>query len=309
MKIKVGTRGSQLALTQTNLVIKELQLLDPSLKVEVCVIKTKGDIILDQSLDKIGDKGLFVNEIEEQIRQGTIDFAIHSMKDLPTQETDEFFIIPVLEREEPGDVLITRHQIDSIRDLPVGAVIGTGSKRRNVQIKNLIPSVQIVPIRGNVETRIRKMLEQGMDGIILAAAGINRLRIQSSKEYRILPFSIEEMIPAPAQGVLACQILKENTKVISLIEQLIHRPTYHAATAERAFLAAVNGGCHLPLGAYLQMTEEKGVFYYLFGNEECASVTRDKVAFQFEENEEQVVDQLIELAVRCATRAVTEVQE
>lgn len=309
MKVKVGTRGSQLALTQTNLVIKELQLADPSIEVEICIIKTKGDLILDRSLDKIGDKGLFVDEIEDQLRRGNIDIAIHSMKDLPTQDTDEFMIIPVLEREEPGDVLITRHKIDSIRQLPTGSVIGTGSKRRSVQIQALIGDVTIAPIRGNVETRIRKMLEQGMDGIILAAAGINRLGIQSKDEYTILPFAIEDMIPAPAQGVLACQILKENTRVIALIEKLVHRPTLCAATVERTFLSAVNGGCHLPLGAYLDLKGTENRFYYLFGDESCTQIVKGSIVIAKSDSEESSFERLIELAIECAGKAMAEVQQ
>lgn len=174
LNIKIGTRGSKLAITQTKMVITAFKSVNPQINAEPVIIKTKGDLILDKSLDKIGDKGLFVAELEEQLRQGLIDMAIHSMKDLPTDDSDEFVILPVLSRADPRDVLVTKHNIISVHELPEHSVIGTGSKRRKVQIEKIIPNVQVVPIRGNVETRIRKMIEEGMDGTILAAVGLER---------------------------------------------------------------------------------------------------------------------------------------
>jgi porphobilinogen deaminase len=307
MVLKIGTRGSRLALTQTDLVIKELQLLDASIEVEIVIIKTKGDLIVDRSLDKIGDKGLFVDEIEEQLRQGNIDIAIHSMKDLPAQDTDEFIVLPVLKREDPRDVLVTRHKIHSIQELPSGSIIGTGSKRRKVQIQNLIPNVNVVPIRGNVETRIKKMFDQSMDGIILAAAGLNRLDIDSTNEFSVIPFDIEEMIPAPAQGVLACQVSKNNQKVVAMIEKLVHKPTLYSVIVERAFLTAVNGGCHLPLGAYLNYSETGGKFYYLYGNEDCDKVVKDSFEYESGMEKKICIDSLVEKAIQCASKAIMEV--
>lgn len=305
MNIKIGTRGSKLAMTQTNMAISKLISIDPQINAEPVIIKTKGDLIVDRSLDKIGDKGLFVAEIEDQLRQGMIDMAIHSMKDLPTEDSDEFTIFPVLNRADPRDVLVTKHKITSINELPKNCVIGTGSKRRKVQIEKLIPGVQIVSIRGNVETRINKMLKEDMDGTILAAAGLERLQITDSDTYKIIPFSVEEMIPAPAQGVLACQVRRNDSKIHSLVKKLVDYPTSLDTLVERSFLEAVEGGCHIPIGAYLEKNNKTISLHYLYGDEQCKNVVTDteEIAVVRAEIESKMMERLVRKAKQCAVAA------
>lgn len=307
MKIRIGTRGSRLAITQTNMVINQLLKIEPTLEIEAIIIKTKGDVILDKSLDKIGDKGIFVSEIEEQLKKDNIDLAIHSMKDLPTNTSEEFIVLPVLERVDHRDVLVTKHNVNSIEELPNNSVIGTGSKRREVQLKKLIPFVEVVPIRGNIETRIEKMFEENMDGIILAFAGIERLGLKNNTRYKIIPISHDKIIPAPAQGILACQINKKNKMIISLAEKLVHRPTYLAMLAERSFLKAVEGSCHLPLGAYLDQSEDKVKFNYLFGDVDCEKIISN--TYTFENSSIISEEELIKIANICADFAKIEVNK
>ena len=175
MKIVVGTRGSKLAVTQTNWVIDKLKEKHPSVEFEVKIIKTKGDLIQNVSLDKIGDKGLFVREIEQQLIDGEIDMAVHSMKDMPSSLPEGLKFASVPKREDQRDVLILKDGYNSLEDLPQGATIGTGSKRRKYQLLNHRPDLNIVSIRGNVDTRIRKIKDENLDGIVLAASGILRV--------------------------------------------------------------------------------------------------------------------------------------
>ncbi len=272
MRIRIGTRGSQLALAQTDLVISELKKYNPLLDTEIIIIKTTGDKILNISLDKIGDKGLFVKEIEEQLLNGQIDIAIHSMKDMPFSMPKNLELLPVLKREDPRDVLITTKKINSIDELPEDAIIATGSKRRAYQLKQLIPKVKIKPIRGNVGTRIQKMIDLGYDGTVLAAAGIKRLGIANNDNITIIPLSVKQMIPAPAQGIIAAQFVEDNKEIAELLNKIVDNETKQQCRCERIFLKEVNGGCHLPLGAYLHISSNKVEMYGLFGNEDGSKV-------------------------------------
>lgn len=307
MKIRIGTRGSRLALAQTNTVITALKKLNPAIEAEIIIIKTKGDLILDISLDKIGDKGLFVAEIEEQLRLGQIDMAIHSMKDLTTEESHQFKVIPVLKRADHRDVLVTKHNILSVQELPPNSIIGSGSKRRKTQLESLLPSVKIVAIRGNIESRIKKMLEQNMDGTILAAAGAQRLNLKDTAAYKIIPLTIQEVIPAPAQGVLACQIMNNNKRVLDLVKQLIDQPTFLATQAERAFLKAVNGGCHLPLGAYLESNSGNFKFHYLFGDDLCKNIIKGVHEFNIAPEQVNIEAIALDVAKQCARKALEKI--
>lgn len=274
MKITVGTRGSQLATTQTGMVIDAIKAVITDAEVDVKIIKTRGDIDLETSLNKMGNKGIFVGEIEQALLEGGIDIAIHSMKDMPTSDTEGLKLIPVMKREEPGDLLITKHRIDSYKSLPEAPVIGTGSKRRSYQLLELVADTVIKPIRGNVDTRIRKMLTQDFDAIVLANAGVNRLGIKSCDEFTIIPFTEEEIIPAPAQGILGLQIRRDRTDLESALKPLIDKDTALQAEAERQFLETVEGGCHMPVGAYLDIKGDKVIFTGVFGDEEGTVLKR-----------------------------------
>lgn len=253
MNYKVGTRGSRLALAQAEFVCSELKKAYPQHDFEINVISTKGDRIQNKPLNQIGDKGLFVKEIEEQLLTGTIQIAVHSMKDMPALPAPDLLFTKAWKREDPRDILILK-TASSLDTLPEGAVLGTGSKRREVQLKKLRPDLHIVDIRGNVDTRIRKMEEQGLDGIVLAAAGLHRLH---KKEWITQYLTIEEMIPAPAQGVLALEIRQEDKELLEMLNALSDKETSLAVKAERGFLQEMGADCHVPVGAVCQVLEDE----------------------------------------------------
>lgn len=271
MKVVVGTRGSKLALTQTKWVVRQLQAYHPEVTFDIKIIKTKGDKIQNIPLDKIGDKGLFVKEIEQQLLEGEIDLAVHSMKDMPSEVCEglRFTYTPL--REDARDVLILKHPIQSLSELPQGARIGTGSKRRKYQLLAKRPDLQIEPIRGNIDTRISKIETQNLEGIVLAAAGVKRLGRASEISY-YLPLDI--MVPAPAQGALALEIRKDDAYVYELVRPIEDFNSQMQITAERAFLEGVNGSCHLPIGAYATLRETKMHLMGLLGDEEGAKLVR-----------------------------------
>ena len=244
MKVVVGTRGSKLALTQTNWVIDQLKERNPQVEFEVKIIKTKGDLIQHLSLDKIGDKGLFVKEIEQQLLDKEIDIAVHSMKDMPSTLPAGLRFAGTPEREDPRDVLILKEGYKNIDDLPRGAKIGTGSKRRKYQLLKYRPDLEIVPIRGNIDTRIQKIKDENLDGIVLAAAGMIRAGMTEQISYY---FPVDLMVPAPAQGALAIEIRENDLEIESLVNSIKDEVTQVRVAAERGFLIGVNGSCHVPM--------------------------------------------------------------
>lgn len=265
MKIVVGTRGSKLALTQTNWVVNELKKNYPNVEFEIKVIKTKGDLIQNVSLDKIGDKGLFVKEIEQQLLDKGIDMAVHSMKDMPSSLPDGLKFASVPKREDPRDALILKDEYKSLDELPKGAVIGTGSKRRKYQLLKYRPDLNIVSIRGNIDTRIRKIDDENLDGVVLAASGLIRAGLDN-KISQYLP--VDVMIPAPAQGALALEIRDNDKDIEEIINCLKDDITKIQVEAERGFLDGVNGSCHIPMGAYCTVEDENINLVGLYGNEE-----------------------------------------
>lgn len=250
MKIVVGSRGSKLALTQSNWVINKLKEHRPDIDFELKVVKTKGDRIQNVALDKIGDKGLFVKEIETLLLEGKIDVAIHSMKDMPSELPQGLKFTYIPEREDPRDVIILKEGYNTIDDLPLGAIIASGSKRRKYQLLKYRPDLNIVPIRGNIETRINKIESENLDGTILALAGINRLGLINDIPYKVQPVSMDIILPAPAQGALAIEIREGNSEIDEVFACLSHKDTEITVSSERAFLKAVDGSCHIPIGAY-----------------------------------------------------------
>ena len=265
MKIIVGTRGSKLAVTQTNWTIDRLKEKNPGVEFETKIIKTKGDLIQHISLDKIGDKGLFVKEIEQQLIDGEIDMAVHSMKDMPSSLPEGLKFAHIPKREDPRDVLILKEGYKDLDSLPKGATIGTGSKRRKYQLLQARPDLNIVPIRGNVDTRISKIVTENLDGIVLAASGVHRVGLQECISY-YLPTDV--MLPAPAQGALAIEIRKDNIEVEKVVNSLMDETTEIQVAAERGFLDGIEGSCHIPIGAYCEVKDEKIVLTGLFGDEE-----------------------------------------
>jgi hydroxymethylbilane synthase len=245
-RIHIGTRGSQLALWQANWVKDTLTRHHPGIHVELTVIKTKGDKILDVPLAKVGGKGLFVKEIEEALLDGRIDLAVHSMKDMPSEIPEGLAIGAVPARENPKDALIAA-SASGLSGLPEGAVIGTSSLRRGSQILHIRPDLRIRPLRGNLDTRLRKLDTGGFDAIILAAAGIRRLGMAS----RITELLEEQvMLPAVGQGALCVEIRQNDPRVHGLIAPLEDRDTRCAVTAERSFLHRLEGGCQVPIAGH-----------------------------------------------------------
>ena len=270
MKIRVGTRGSNLALIQTNWAIDRLKEKFPEVEFEVKIIKTKGDKILHLSLDKIGDKGLFVKEIESQLLEGEIDLAVHSMKDMPAEVVEGLKFAAVPKREDPRDVIILREGLNSFDELPIGATIGTGSKRRKYQLLRKRPDLNIVPIRGNIETRISKIESENLDGIVLAASGV----IRADLEEKITEFlSVDLMIPAPAQGALALEIRENDEKLEKMIDAIRDEISQIQTDAERSYLAGIDGSCHIPMGAYCEVDGEKLTLTGIFGDEDGEKIT------------------------------------
>lgn len=265
MHYKIGSRGSKLALIQTKYVCEKLKKAYPEHTFEIVIVKTKGDKIQNQPLNQIGGKGLFVKEIEEKILNDELHMGVHSMKDMPAQPAEGLTFTKSWSREDPRDVLILREK-NSLEELPMGAVIGTGSKRRAYQLQKLRPDLQIVDIRGNVDTRLRKMEEQQMDGIVLAAAGLKRLGIEEKITQYL---SSAQMISAPAQGVLALEVRENNHELIAMLDAFCDEEMDLAVKAERAFLERMGGGCHMPVGAVCQKIDHENFrMEVMFGDEE-----------------------------------------
>ncbi|TCT14250.1 hydroxymethylbilane synthase [Natranaerovirga pectinivora] len=283
MKLIVGSRGSKLALAQTQWVIDQLKEHYRDLVVDIEVIKTKGDRIQNVSLNKIGGKGVFVKEIEAALLDGSIDFAVHSMKDMPSEIPEELVFAPSPIREDPRDVIVTKHLVNKVQDLPQGAVIGTGSKRRKFQLLEYRSDLKIVDIRGNIDTRINKMLTENLDGIVLAAAGINRLGFESCEAYRILPLDKEVVIPSPGQGILGIQVHVKRPEVLELFRSIAHYETNIQSFVERDFLKTLNGSCHVPIGAYCEIEDEDLIVRGIYGDEDGKKISKKVVKGSLED--------------------------
>ncbi len=245
-EIKIGTRASLLAITQSTMIKEMIEKQHPGTTVELVRIMTKGDKILDVPLAKVGGKGLFVKELEDALLDGRADLAVHSMKDVPTELPDGLHLGIVTERENPRDAFVSNKYADVLA-LPQGATVGTSSLRRKSQLACLRPDLVIEDLRGNVDTRLRKLDEGQYDAIILAAAGLNRL----SKSERITSL-IEpvQMLPAIGQGALGLELRKDDAELLEGVFFLNHTATAVAVTAERAFLLRLEGGCQVPIGAF-----------------------------------------------------------
>jgi len=245
-KIVIGSRGSQLALWQANWVKSELERINGNVEVSIQIIKTSGDKIQDVPLAKIGGKGLFVKEIEEALLAHEIDIAVHSMKDVPMKLPRELQIAVVTERESPLDALISKNG-EKIADLPEGATVGTSSLRRSSQLLRYRPDLKIEMLRGNLDTRLKKLDEGQYDAIILAAAGLNRLGWADRITEEI---SREILLPAMGQGALGIETRINDVDVQKFICDLDHEATHWAVESERAFVDILDGGCQVPIGAY-----------------------------------------------------------
>ncbi|HIP65580.1 MAG TPA: hydroxymethylbilane synthase [Pyrodictium sp.] len=247
MKIRVATRGSRLSLIQTQIVIDALKKVDPSLEFEIVIVKTRGDVHQDKPFHMIGGKGLFEKEVNLAVLEGKADIAVHSLKDVPSEVHPRLVLAMTPPRDPPYDVLVTREgKPRTLDELPAGAVIGTSSTRRRAMVKYYRPDLRLEYLRGNVDTRIRKLLEGKYDAIILAEAGVKRLGINIAY-WRIPP---KILVPPPAQGIIGVYTLADRRDLVELLREASDEKTMVMARAERAFLARAGGGCYVPLGGY-----------------------------------------------------------
>jgi len=256
-KIRIGTRGSKLALWQANHTQEQLQ--QAGIESEVVIIKTQGDRIQHLSFDKMEGKGFFTKEIEDALLREEIDVAVHSMKDLPTNAPEGLSITAVSYRENPADWLVIRKEREAAGQdlrLPQGAIVGTSSARRKSQILDFRPDVQIKDIRGNVPTRLGKLRDGQFDAILMAAAGATRLGIDLEEEFTLIKFNPKEFVPAPAQGVLAWQTRTEDKPTRRLLKNIHQKDTAEATNIERKVLNMLDGGCQMPLGVYCERDDD-----------------------------------------------------
>lgn len=259
--LTLGTRPSALARRQTEWVVQLLRAVWPDLILVTRVYTTRGDREAQRPLPEIGGKGLFTAEIEAALRCGEIDVAVHSLKDLPIAMAEDLVIGAVPERAPAYDVFISRHNIE-LRALPPAPRIGTSSLRRAAQLRALRPDAEIVNLRGNLDTRLRKANTPDYDGVVVAAAGLIRLGLEAHITH---PFSYDEMLPAPAQGALAVQCRADDPAVLELLRPIHHVPTWAAVTAERAFLSGLGGGCAAPVAAYAEPRSPNSAVLWLRG--------------------------------------------
>lgn len=328
MRYLIGTRGSKLALVQTDYVIDKLKRAYPDDDFKAVIIKTTGDLEQKKALDKIGSKGIFVKEIEDELLSGKIHMAVHSMKDMPDEPAAGLTFAKAWKREDPRDVLVLKNAA-SLDELLHGAVIGTGSKRRKYQLLKLRPDLKVVGIRGNIDTRLRKLYdgeiiyeevadntvnnneianekqnkynEYRLDGIVLAAAGIKRIgRDSEITQY----FSEDDMIPAPAQGTLALELRADNAKLMAKLDALSDEKTNLCAGIEREFLKRIGGNCHLPVAAYCDIVSEKDrgndsnknnrlKLLAMFGSEDGKQLARTEQVWDMTSDRNDIVERAV----------------
>ena len=273
--LRIGSRGSDLALVQSEWVRDRLIATHPGLQVEIEVVATQGDKVLDTPLAKIGDKGLFVKELETELLAGRVDLAVHSAKDMPTEMPEGLMIVAFTEREDWRDVFVAGRgrQVTQLADLPRHAVVGSSSLRRRSQLLALRPDLKLVDIRGNVATRLRKVTEQNLAGTVLAAAGLARL---GKSDQAAFAFNFAEMLPAVGQGALAVEARADDERVSALLGPLNHVPTALAVRAERALMQTLKGGCQVPIAALAEHQGEMLRLRAFVGSLDGQRVLRDE---------------------------------
>jgi hydroxymethylbilane synthase len=295
-KIIVGSRRSKLALTQTKWVIQQLKRLNPSYEFEIKEIVTKGDKILDVTLSKVGGKGLFVKEIEQAMLNKEIDMAVHSMKDMPAYLPEGLTIGCIPEREDHRDVLISKDGL-TLDQLPAGAKIGTSSLRRGAQILAHRPDVKIQWIRGNIDTRLKKLETDDYDAIVLAAAGLSRMGWTKDVVTQFLDPDI--CLPAVGQGALAVECRKDDEELLSLLQGLNSTDTAQSVAAERAFLQKMDGGCQVPIAGYAHVKGEEVVLTALVASPDGKTVYKEMAVGR---NPEQVGEEVARRMIRMGAK-------
>jgi hydroxymethylbilane synthase len=274
--LRLATRQSALALAQTGLVADALCAAWPAVEVELVPVVTEGDRRRDVATTALGGKGVFTAAVQEAVLDGRADLAVHSAKDLPALRTPGLVLAGVPERADPRDVLVGREPVRSLDDLPAGATVGTGSPRRVALLRFLRPDLGVVPIRGNVDTRLRRARSGELDAVVLAAAGMLRLGLGDEL---LAPLDPESFIPAPGQGCLAVEAREDDTRVLGLVGAITHRPSRVALRGERAFLAKLGGSCTLPAGALLtQPTDGRVEMHGFLAAADGKGLVRERLA-------------------------------
>lgn len=291
----IGTRGSALALWQSEYTREALLAKHPDLKISLRIIHTKGDEILDSALSKIGDKGLFTKEIENALLDKTVDLAVHSLKDLPTAMHDDLSIAAITPREDPADVLVAKGGL-KLESLSAKAKVMTGSLRRQAQLLHRRSDLVIAPVRGNVQTRLRKFEESEAQAIVFAGAGLVRLGLSEHVTQRLEP---TEFLPACGQGALAIEVRKNDERVAKLVGQLDNPDARATTAAERSFLAAIGGGCQVPAGAHAWLSEQGQTMNItaMVANLDGSQLLRDSISAPFGD-----LDSAFELGKKVAQR-------
>jgi hydroxymethylbilane synthase len=272
--ITIGTRGSALALTQTGWIERQIHSIFPNEEIFIKTITTSADKDQTTSIRSGPAIGVFVKEIEQALIAKEIDLAVHSMKDMPTQSATGLKIAAIPEREDARDALIAAGSAQSLRDLPAGSLVGTGSVRRQAQILALYPHLKVADIRGNVDTRLKKLQEGAYHAIILACAGLNRLGLQNRITARL---EFDEMLPAPGQGALAIETRINDPQVERIAEALNHPPTAAAVLAERSFLQRIGGGCNIPAAVYAKLNADSIEIEGLIASPDGKRIVRDSL--------------------------------
>jgi hydroxymethylbilane synthase len=309
-KIIIGSRGSELALWQANFIKKELEKLkiplagkNKNVSVEIKIIKTKGDKILDVALSKIGDKSLFTKELEIELLNKKIDLAVHSLKDLQTDIPKGLKLTAVTKRHNVQDVLIARKKGTTIFNLPEGATVATGSLRRKCQLLHIRPDLKIAELRGNVPTRIKRFFESNWDAIILARAGVERLKLNKHISSII---KTDIMLPAVGQGALGIETRADNKLVNEIAKSIHHEDTYKAVLAERALLKALEGGCQVPIGAFAEV-KPNGLFLNALVGSLDGSLTFSKKMRGSKNNPEKLGRDLAEDLLNAGAKIILDV--
>ncbi|MDR1125532.1 MAG: hydroxymethylbilane synthase [Deltaproteobacteria bacterium] len=299
-KLTIATRGSRLALWQAQWVRERLLAAHPALEAELLILKTRGDIIQDVPLAKIGGKGLFVREIEKALLDGQADLAVHSMKDLPMQLPEGLVLGVITERAATADLLLSE-RYRSLAELPVGARVGTSSLRRQAQLLALRPDLKILSLRGNVDTRLGKLRDGHFEAIVMAEAGLERLGLGAPCQLRLGP---DDFLPAAGQGALGVEFAAANRDLAALLSPLEHAPSRACVTAERSFLAALDGGCQTPIAVLARVMDQAGRELTLEGlvaDVRGRRLVRGKLAGSFDnplELGQRLADQLLRAGAR-----------
>jgi hydroxymethylbilane synthase len=307
-KLIIGTRGSTLALWQSNHIAGLLKKKFPGLAIEIINIKTTGDKILDAPLSKIGDKGLFTKELDTALINKEADIAVHSLKDIPTQIPDELTIAAICEREDVRDIFIPHPDRPglTLKNIPQGGTVATGSLRRRSQLLNFRPDLEIAEIRGNLDTRINKLKESEWSGMLLAYAGVARLGLKNIIGEIISPSIV---LPAVGQGAIGIMTRKEDGAIIKLLESINHQPTWIATLAERALLRRLEGGCQIPIGAHGIIVGNHLTIHAMVGDLQGIRVVRDRISGDADKYEKLGIELAERLISKGAGKILDEIRK